>query len=226
MVALDMLGRRGALRLLWELRGEPLTFRALQAACDSNPGSLNTRLKELRELGIVDHDAGGYRLTEHGRCAYRGSATTADWADEWAKARVRSRTEFRRYAFHPRHRREAAIRAGRPPPAATNAATIAANQTHSYLHARTREGPEESGVSLIASAATSVRCTTGQQDRSLNVRKRYIGHPGILRSARWLGGMPPPPPRRRPASASRCARAAQAGWNRLDGRVGDRVQRA
>jgi DNA-binding HxlR family transcriptional regulator len=66
MVALDMLGRRGALRVLWELRGDPMTFRALQDACDTNPGSLNTRLRELRELGIVDHN-GGYRLTEHGR---------------------------------------------------------------------------------------------------------------------------------------------------------------
>jgi len=44
MVVLDLLGRRGALRILWELRGEPLTFRALQAACGSNPGLLNTRL--------------------------------------------------------------------------------------------------------------------------------------------------------------------------------------
>ena len=37
MVALDALGRRGALRLLWELRDGPLTFRALQTACDTNP---------------------------------------------------------------------------------------------------------------------------------------------------------------------------------------------
>ncbi|MDT5014429.1 MAG: hypothetical protein QOD39_589, partial [Mycobacterium sp.] len=40
MVALDMLGRRGALRVLWELRADPLTFRTLQAACETNPGSL------------------------------------------------------------------------------------------------------------------------------------------------------------------------------------------
>ena len=85
MVALDVLGRRGALRLLWELRGEPLTFRALQAACDTNPGSLNTRLKELRELGIVHHDAGGYRLTEVGRSLIGALQPLQTWADEWAK---------------------------------------------------------------------------------------------------------------------------------------------
>ena len=86
MVALDVLGRRGALRILWELRGGPLTFRALQDACDTNPGSLNTRLRELRELGIVAHDAGGYRLTEHGRALMNALEPLQDWADKWAAA--------------------------------------------------------------------------------------------------------------------------------------------
>ncbi|MBH0779618.1 winged helix-turn-helix transcriptional regulator [Nocardia bovistercoris] len=86
MVALDMLGRRGALRLLWELRGDPLTFRALQQACETNPGSLNTRLKELRDLGIVDHDAGGYRLTDHGRALMIALQPLQAWAEEWAEA--------------------------------------------------------------------------------------------------------------------------------------------
>jgi DNA-binding HxlR family transcriptional regulator len=84
MVALDMLGRRGALRVLWELRGDPLTFRALQTACDTNPGSLNTRLRELRDLRIVDHDAGGYRLTEHGRALMAALQPLQAWADSWA----------------------------------------------------------------------------------------------------------------------------------------------
>jgi DNA-binding HxlR family transcriptional regulator len=84
MVALDMLGRRGALRVLWELRCGPLTFRALQSACDSNPGSVNTRLKELRVLGIVEHEAGGYRLTRHGRTLIEALQPLQSWADEWA----------------------------------------------------------------------------------------------------------------------------------------------
>ena len=84
MVALDALGRRGALRVLWELRGDPLTFRALQDASDTNPGSLNTRLRELRELGIVDHDAGGYRLTHQGRALMAALAPLQDWAERWA----------------------------------------------------------------------------------------------------------------------------------------------
>ncbi|MFI5508609.1 winged helix-turn-helix transcriptional regulator [Mycobacterium sp. NPDC051804] len=84
MVVLDMLGRRGTLRALWELRSGPLTFRALQAACESNPGSLNTRLKELRALGIVEHGPGGYRLSRHGTSLIEALRPLQAWADGWA----------------------------------------------------------------------------------------------------------------------------------------------
>jgi DNA-binding HxlR family transcriptional regulator len=88
MVLLDVLGRRGALRVLWELRGErPLTFRALQDACESNPGSLNTRLKELRELGIVDHDDGGYRLSDSGLDLLETLENLQAWSDRWMSGR-------------------------------------------------------------------------------------------------------------------------------------------
>jgi DNA-binding HxlR family transcriptional regulator len=85
MVALDVLGRRGALRVLWELRDGPLTFRALQAASDTNPGSLNTRLKELRSLDIVDHSGGGYHLTDQGRSLMAALRPLQAWADDWAQ---------------------------------------------------------------------------------------------------------------------------------------------
>lgn len=85
MVALDALGRRGALRVLWELRGDPLTFRALQTACEMNPGSLNTRLKELRALHIVDHSEGGYHLTKDGLSLTAALEPLQTWADRWAK---------------------------------------------------------------------------------------------------------------------------------------------
>ena len=82
MVALDLLGRRAALRILWELRGEPLTFRALQDACDTNPALLNTRLKELREVGLIDHEEGGYRLTAHGRRLHAALKPLSEWAQQ------------------------------------------------------------------------------------------------------------------------------------------------
>lgn len=86
MVLLDALGRRGALRVLWELRdGRQLTFRGLVEACDSNPGALNTRLKELRALDLVAHEPGGYLLTEHGRGLVTVLGPLSGWADAWAR---------------------------------------------------------------------------------------------------------------------------------------------
>lgn len=88
MVVLDVLGRRGALRVLWELRGDnPMTFRALQDACETNPGSLNTRLKDLRQLGIVDHDDGGYRLNASGRDLMKTLESLQAWSDRWLAGR-------------------------------------------------------------------------------------------------------------------------------------------
>lgn len=84
MVVLDILGRRGALRVLWELRNGPLTFRALQAACESNPGSINTRLRELRDLGIIEHQETGYRLNKRGCQLAEVLSSLQAWAEEWA----------------------------------------------------------------------------------------------------------------------------------------------
>jgi DNA-binding HxlR family transcriptional regulator len=84
MAALDLLGRRGALRILWELRGEPLTFRALAAAAELPPGTLNTRLKELREAGIVGPED-GYALTARGRDLFQAIDPLMAWAEDWAK---------------------------------------------------------------------------------------------------------------------------------------------
>lgn len=86
MVALDVLGRRGALRILWELRADPLTFRALQDASEMNPASLNKRLKELRALEIVDHSDGGYHLTGQGASLIQALSPLQDWATRWARS--------------------------------------------------------------------------------------------------------------------------------------------
>src|SRR4051812_7395799 len=64
MVLLDALGRRWALRVLWELGQGARTFRALrEAADDVSPTVLNERLAELRELGLVDVGDDGYVLS-------------------------------------------------------------------------------------------------------------------------------------------------------------------
>lgn len=85
MVALDVLGRRGTLRIIWELRERgALTFRALQEACETNPGLLNTRLRQLRQLQLVEHLPGGYRLTEHGQALSIALDPLNSWATAWA----------------------------------------------------------------------------------------------------------------------------------------------
>ena len=85
MVLLDLLGRRTALRVLWELRDRRLTFRALQDAAETNPSVLNARLKELRDALIIDHDDQGYGLTAQGQTLLEKFLPLHNWADEWDK---------------------------------------------------------------------------------------------------------------------------------------------
>jgi DNA-binding HxlR family transcriptional regulator len=85
MVALDLLGRRTALRVLWELREDPLTFRALQDACETNTRLLNMRLTELRDADLVDHAEGGYRLTDEGRRLVKALKPLSAWAAQWGQ---------------------------------------------------------------------------------------------------------------------------------------------
>ena len=97
MALLDLLGRRWALRVLWELRGgEALTFRELQERCGGISSSvLNDRLRELREAGIVGGPArggagggrgggaGGYALTRQGAELLRALEPVGAWAKRW-----------------------------------------------------------------------------------------------------------------------------------------------
>jgi DNA-binding HxlR family transcriptional regulator len=86
MVLLDLMGRRMALRVLWELASsrEPLTFRALRAAAETNPSVLNSRLKELRDAGIVEHGGAGYQLSSAGKALLGLLLPLNAWANDWA----------------------------------------------------------------------------------------------------------------------------------------------
>lgn len=88
MAALDLLGRRWSLRVVWELRGDrQMTFRGLQDACDGvSPTVLNRRLAELRDAGVVEHD-GGYRLTERGQALFDALLPLNAWAEDWPPPR-------------------------------------------------------------------------------------------------------------------------------------------
>lgn len=90
MAALDLLGRRWALRLIWELRDAALAFRALQTACGGiAPSVLNTRLAELREAGIVALSDQGYALTEQGKALNRALWPLIAWSEGWAATQIR-----------------------------------------------------------------------------------------------------------------------------------------
>jgi DNA-binding HxlR family transcriptional regulator len=93
MALLDLLGRRMALRILWELRESSLTFRALQEAADTNPSVLNARLKELREARIIAHGPEGYGLTQPGRTLLELFLPLHVWAEDWAKLLKQKRGE-------------------------------------------------------------------------------------------------------------------------------------
>ncbi len=88
MVLLDLLGRRWSLRILWELREQPLTSRALRAACDeASPTVLQARLSELRGAGFVELVSGdGYRLTPMGRELNETFLPLHRFAGRWRKA--------------------------------------------------------------------------------------------------------------------------------------------
>jgi DNA-binding HxlR family transcriptional regulator len=88
MVLLDALGRRWALRVLWELHEGPLTFRALRERCqDVSPTVLNERLAELRDLSLVELSNEGYTLSEHGRELGALLLPLDAWARRWARGR-------------------------------------------------------------------------------------------------------------------------------------------
>jgi DNA-binding HxlR family transcriptional regulator len=88
MLALfDLLGRRWALRILWELRQQPASFQVLQRRCDSMSTSvLSQRLGELRDAQLVEKDqTGNYALTESGSPLLARLDDIDEWTQEWAR---------------------------------------------------------------------------------------------------------------------------------------------
>lgn len=89
MALLDLLGRRWTLRIIWELRDAPLTFRALQDATGGiSPSVLNARLSDLRGARLVDQTDNGYALNDLGHELIEKFLPLVAWSDKWAKKRV------------------------------------------------------------------------------------------------------------------------------------------
>ena len=90
--ALDVLGRRWAMRLIWELRRSTLTFSELRERTGISPSVLSARLGELVEASILERDSGRrYRLSGRGRELARILYEVNRWAEQ---AGVSSRSEL------------------------------------------------------------------------------------------------------------------------------------
>jgi DNA-binding HxlR family transcriptional regulator len=85
MALLDLLGRRWVMRIIWELRDTPLTFRELRDRCDAmSPTVLNLRLRELRETDIIEiAESGGYTLSQSGKALLKAMMPLLRWSEEW-----------------------------------------------------------------------------------------------------------------------------------------------
>jgi DNA-binding HxlR family transcriptional regulator len=81
--ALDLLGRRWALRLVWELRRSTLSFSELRRRTKISPSVLSARLGELVEAGVLERDPGRrYRLSGRGRELARLLYELNRWAEQ------------------------------------------------------------------------------------------------------------------------------------------------
>ena len=86
---LSLLESRYALRVLWALKdGHAQTFRLLQDSVGGiTPNTLNTRIKELREAGLVNHGGEGYSVTASGADLLKRLSDVQAFASKWAASR-------------------------------------------------------------------------------------------------------------------------------------------
>ena len=85
MALLDLLGRTWALGIVWQLSKGNATFRQLQQRCEQiSPSLLNTRLKELKVLQLVESTPNGYQLTLTGQGLFSLISPLGEWSLQWA----------------------------------------------------------------------------------------------------------------------------------------------
>jgi len=89
----SLLESRYAIRVLWALRdGHPQTFRLLQDSVGGiTPNTLNTRIKELREAGLLQHNGDGYSVTASGADLLKRLADVQAFAARWAAQQARKK---------------------------------------------------------------------------------------------------------------------------------------
>ncbi len=88
---LELLESRYAMRVLWALKdGHPQTFRLLEDSVGHiTPNTLNTRIKELREAGLLTHAGDGYVVTTLGADLLKRLNDLTAFATKWAGNQVK-----------------------------------------------------------------------------------------------------------------------------------------
>jgi DNA-binding HxlR family transcriptional regulator len=88
MAAMDLLGRRWSLRILWELRSGPLGARELLARCEGLSSSvLYDRLRELTAGRLIDQTENAkYELTSLGTSVRDAIEPLDAWSKKWDRA--------------------------------------------------------------------------------------------------------------------------------------------
>jgi len=90
---LALLEARYAIRVLWALRdGHPQTFRLLQDSVGRiTPNTLNTRIKEMREAGLMQHNGDGYSVTASGADLLKRLADLQPFAAKWVASQAKKK---------------------------------------------------------------------------------------------------------------------------------------
>ena len=80
---LELLGRRWALRIVWELRRNAHSFSELRERTGVSPSVLSARLRELVDADVLERDAlRRYRLSGRGRELARILYELNRWAEQ------------------------------------------------------------------------------------------------------------------------------------------------
>lgn len=91
---LSLLESRYAIRVLWALKdGHAQTFRLLQDSVGGiTPNTLNTRIKEMREAGLISHGSDGYIVTPMGADLLKRLADLSAFSTKWSASQAKKAT--------------------------------------------------------------------------------------------------------------------------------------
>ncbi len=86
MALFDLLGRRWAMGIIWQLSDDCLRFSELQEKCTTiSPTILSSRIKDLQEARLIERTIDGYRLTDVGMDLFKILEPFQEWSLSWAK---------------------------------------------------------------------------------------------------------------------------------------------